>query len=414
MKTLTLLLIILFTFTVTACDGGSTTVYAPASNSITSGTAVASAKPAPTGSQDSPVVEIISYTNAATPGNLLSIKISFTDYDGNVKDVIIAEKGEDKHYVISVNAGGIYDGYIGLDISLSNDLVTGLVIEFDIGLVDDYDKISNYQSISVQLSEDSIYGITAYSGDSPANLSGTWDITRTVTEPNPLVNIGKEINGQITINQYGTNVTLTDETGSYSGTISGNSKFVTIAINSTEDATSQGIDLYADIQNTFSGEIIDDNIIEGKSNTIITKQYGDDINLYRFYSLSGDMAMTRDGSSGGGTDEGGDSFSTATPISIGTIYNKEIDSNTDVDYFVVTTETGGTINVALTNLWADLDLELYDSEQVLLKSSLTGFIHDEEVSFSSVGAETYYIKVIAWEGAISSYDLKVTFAAEYF
>lgn len=105
----------------------------------------------------------------------------------------------------------------------------------------------------------------------------------------------------------------------------------------------------------------------------------------------------------------GNSFSTATPISIGTVYAKEIDSSADVDYFVVTAESGGTINVVLTNLSADLDLELYDSGQNFLDTSWNGGAQDEEISYDSDGVDTYYIKVVGWEGAISSYDLEVTF-----
>jgi hypothetical protein len=84
--------------------GGDGTV----STAITSGTAVARAKPASTSSSNSPTVNMVSYKNVASPGGTLTGQIDFSDSNGDVKEMIIAEKGVNKHNVISTSsASGI-------------------------------------------------------------------------------------------------------------------------------------------------------------------------------------------------------------------------------------------------------------------------------------------------------------------
>lgn len=65
---------------------------------------------------------------------------------------------------------------------------------------------------------------------------------------------------------------------------------------------------------------------KGESNTITLDVYSSDADRHTVHSVSSDIVMSRDGSS---VNE--NSFSTATPIFIETIYNEEIDSTTDID-----------------------------------------------------------------------------------
>ena len=108
--------------------------------------------------------------------------------------------------------------------------------------------------------------------------------------------------------------------------------------------------------------------------------------------------------------DGNDTFITATNISLGTSYNKEIDSSTDVDYFKFTTSSAGTITVSLTGLTANLDVKLYDSSQSLLNSSANSGTSSEEIIYPASNSGTFYVKVYGYNSATSNYTLTVDFS----
>ncbi len=112
------------------------------------------------------------------------------------------------------------------------------------------------------------------------------------------------------------------------------------------------------------------------------------------------------------SDDDGDTFSTATTISIGTSYNRDISTSSDLDYFKFTTSSAGTITVSLTGLTADLDVELYNSSQSFLDSSPNGGTTSEEIIYPASSSGTFYVKVLGGSGATSSYTLKVTFTSD--
>lgn len=147
--------ILVFVLSFTACNSNPNTPTSSSitSASITSGVVVNGARPASTGTYDSPVVKTMTWVGEVIRGELLSVEICFDDSDGNVRGIIIAEKGKNKYNVIPINAGGIFDGDISLGASFSFGPGTGSIIEFDVGLVDGYDNVSNYRPISVQLME---------------------------------------------------------------------------------------------------------------------------------------------------------------------------------------------------------------------------------------------------------------------
>lgn len=121
-------------------------------------------------------------------------------------------------------------------------------------------------------------------------------------------------------------------------------------------------------------------------------------------------------SDGGGdpiaNETNGNSFPTATPISIGETYSGEIDSAADVDIFVITTNSSGTMVLTLTDLSDDLDIYLYDSEENELGDSSGSGSSNERIEVQLSNAGEYYIGIESWNGATSSYNLKVTFGED--
>lgn len=80
--------------------------------------------------------------------------------------------------------------------------------------------------------------------------------------------------------------------------------------------------------------------------------------------------------------------------------------------YKITPEVGGTMTLDLTALSADLDLYLYDdicnATCIHLASSTLGGSSSEQIVYSSiVGGTTYYILVLGYQGAESSFDLAI-------
>ncbi len=360
--------------------GGESNNDPVVSTSITSGSVVASAKPTSTNSPNSPTINLISYENVVSPGGSLTGRIDFNDANGDVKEIIIAEKNVNKHNVITADySRGIYDGYIDFDINLSTNLDTGDEIEFDIGLRDDNGNVGNYHSLKLDLSNDTKYATTSYSGNSTPNISGDWYAEQTVNEsnPDPDMYIGYTYNSSFTIVQSGSNLTLSDGEHSYNGTVSGNDQFVTITWTGTSDFLSQGYDIYADFSATLSGEIIDSNTIEGESNSIIRRVYGADAHLGQVYPISSDVVMTYSGSLSGGDTGGGDTgggddddhgndIGSATPISFGEDIAGEIGYR-DSDYFQFHAVSGKTYTIETT-------LGSLENSFILLKNSSGSYL----------------------------------------
>ncbi len=326
-----------------------------------------------------------------------------------MEEIIIAEKGVNKHNEISLSsANGIQNGQVDFSLRLSDDLDVGEPIEFDIGLKDSSNNISSYQRLEVYLSDDTKYSTTSYSGDSIPDVSGVWDVSTVVAESNPVYPIGTVINNQITISQSGGNITLSDNSGSHHGNIRGEDPMLTITYDGTIDLLSQGKDIYVDFWATFSGELVNSYTIEGESNSIIGSVYGDDADEAQIYSVSADIVMTKDNGTTEVEDDG-DTFSTASSIFVGETYSREIENDTDVDYFKFTTSSAGTINIHLSNLSDDLDILLYNDAHNYLDASTNEGTANENINHTVYDSDLFYVKVIGYSGRTGEYDLSVTF-----
>ncbi|MFL5358484.1 pre-peptidase C-terminal domain-containing protein [Archangium sp.] len=87
-----------------------------------------------------------------------------------------------------------------------------------------------------------------------------------------------------------------------------------------------------------------------------------------------------------------------------------LSSSTDVDWFKFTVTTPGTVTVSVTMPGtADLDWYLYTSSDVNQYAARGYTASNPEVgSYQAPAAGTYYVKVVGYAGAMSSYTLKVT------
>jgi len=110
--------------------------------------------------------------------------------------------------------------------------------------------------------------------------------------------------------------------------------------------------------------------------------------------------------------EPNDSTSQAYTINSGVDYSSYIYSNTDVDYYKVTTNKSGVIYATLTNLPYDYDLYLYNSSGKRVASSTKSSTSSESISYSARTLGTYYLKVVGYNGAHSTstkYNLNASY-----
>ncbi|MCK4764871.1 MAG: RICIN domain-containing protein [Candidatus Aminicenantes bacterium] len=122
------------------------------------------------------------------------------------------------------------------------------------------------------------------------------------------------------------------------------------------------------------------------------------------------------GGGGGGTEdpyEDNDSASAAYgPITSGENYaDAEIDTSSDQDWFTFSIAETGTITVSVSHeSGEDLDWYLYhssDTVNYLARGYTTN--NPETGNYSATATGTYYVKVIGYNGSLSTYTLNVTF-----
>ena len=103
------------------------------------------------------------------------------------------------------------------------------------------------------------------------------------------------------------------------------------------------------------------------------------------------------------TGEPNDSFSNPTSISCGNTISAKICNSSDVDYYKITPSSSGEMPITL-NPPADIDYDLYvynSNKQEIGRSTNSGGAQDSK-TFSVVGGQTYYIKVVGYQGKSST------------
>jgi Bacterial pre-peptidase C-terminal domain/Secretion system C-terminal sorting domain len=93
---------------------------------------------------------------------------------------------------------------------------------------------------------------------------------------------------------------------------------------------------------------------------------------------------------------------TAGTIVPGTTYKALIATATDNDYYKFTTTGTTTINVSLTTLPFDYELQLLNAAGTVLASSTAGGTTNEAVTLANAAAATYTVRVFGYNGAFSA------------
>lgn len=107
-----------------------------------------------------------------------------------------------------------------------------------------------------------------------------------------------------------------------------------------------------------------------------------------------------------------DTIAKATAISIGSTYYATIHNTSDVDYYKLTNYSGGVLTINLSNIpsGTNYNLELYNSSNTRVASSLNSGTTAETITYSA-SAGTYYIKVLSASGANWQSTYKLTTAS---
>ena len=113
------------------------------------------------------------------------------------------------------------------------------------------------------------------------------------------------------------------------------------------------------------------------------------------------------------SDDHGNSFSSATSMSLNSSRNGRLEVNGDQDVFRVTVSESGTLSVS-TSGGTDTVGALYDAAQVMLAQNDDSGINGRNFGFdAAVSAGTYYVVVSGYDNATTgNYTLDVSFTAD--
>ena len=105
-------------------------------------------------------------------------------------------------------------------------------------------------------------------------------------------------------------------------------------------------------------------------------------------------------------DDGNNTFETADSIGVGEEINQRVGiSNDPNDYYSFSLSNPSTVNISLTGLSNNTDIELYDADRNYIDGSFSFGTEDELIS-TALPAGTYFIKVLAYEGE-TQYNLSL-------
>ncbi len=106
----------------------------------------------------------------------------------------------------------------------------------------------------------------------------------------------------------------------------------------------------------------------------------------------------------------GDSFEDAKVIDSSYSGSEEAGYGGDNDFYQISAETSGLMNVSLSGVESDLDLYLYNSSGVLQRLSELGGVSDELIQLNVQKDEVYYVQILSPGNNASVYDLDISIA----
>ena len=134
------------------------------------------------------------------------------------------------------------------------------------------------------------------------------------------------------------------------------------------------------------------------------------VKVVSFDSRTGNYTIHVTVSSGGGSDDHGNTRSDATSLSLGSSRSGRIETGSDVDYFRVRVSGSGTLTVHTTGS-LDTQGELQSSSGSILTSNDDGGSGRNFRIQRSVSAGTYYVKVVSYSSRTGNYTIHASTAA---
>ena len=103
--------------------------------------------------------------------------------------------------------------------------------------------------------------------------------------------------------------------------------------------------------------------------------------------------------------DAGDSFASAVDLTLGSEIVQDIGGADLVDYFRLVASSDGELAINLSGLSADIDMFLYDAAQVEVGHSFLPGTSDETIVQTVTQGAVYFLQILPWETAQSSYTL---------
>jgi trimeric autotransporter adhesin len=116
------------------------------------------------------------------------------------------------------------------------------------------------------------------------------------------------------------------------------------------------------------------------------------------------------------TDNAGNTLAAARSVLVGatpTVMNDAIGNGDSNDYYRFSVSSPGQLNLSLAGLSADADVELLNADGVRLTDSTAGGSNSESI-IAQLTAGTYYVRVLPYQSAVTTYSLSLGFTASDF
>jgi Calpain family cysteine protease/Bacterial pre-peptidase C-terminal domain len=110
----------------------------------------------------------------------------------------------------------------------------------------------------------------------------------------------------------------------------------------------------------------------------------------------------------------GDTLATATNLgTISSTYSTTgaIDSPSDVDFFRFRLSSASSLNIALTGLSTDADMQLLNSSGSVIASSTNGSGLSDSINYATLAAGDYYVKIYPYTDSLTNYNLSFSTTA---
>jgi hypothetical protein len=288
--------------------------------------------------------------------------------------------------------------------------LTGLFDDADVELYDQFGSLIDYsdnegldsESISRQLTSGTYYirvypwwGFTDYFLNVSAISVNTEESDNTLENAQP-------ISLTSTFTFFNDFVGYSDDNDYYTFTLDNPSQFQLILSGLSSDADVELLDVNGDYVSSSSDAGTEDELID-----IFLTSGTYYINVYPYsgeteYTL---QVLAQPEETEIPVDNVGNTLGTATSINLNSTVSDWVGTGDENDYYLFTVNSNSVVEISLTGLQSDADIELLDSNGEFINGSFSGSNDDENI-FAELTPGSYYIRVYPFSGN-TSYDLSL-------